>query len=91
MSTELESPFAAEPESTGGSWLCAVTTAEAGLGEATDDLHHEGIGSMVGDVLKTIGGVASGAVDAIARSLGSLASSTGLTSWSVWRSRTATT
>jgi hypothetical protein len=78
MSTELESPFAAEPESpfaaepesTGGSWLRAVTAPEAGFGEATDGPHHEDIGSIVGDVIRTVGGVATGAVDAIARSLG---------------------
>jgi hypothetical protein len=67
---EPEWPFAVEPESTGGSWLRAVTTAEAGFGEATDGLHHQDIGSVVGDVVRTVGGVASGAVDALARSLG---------------------
>ena len=90
LAVEPEWPFAVEPESTGGSWLRAVTTAEAGFGEATDGLHHQDIGSVVGDVVRTVGGVASGAVDALARSLGSMASSTGLSSWSSWRPRTAT-
>jgi hypothetical protein len=70
FAVEPESAFAVEPESTGGGWLRAVTTAEAGFGEATDGLHHQDIGSMVGDVLRTLGGVGSGAVDALARSLG---------------------
>ena len=60
-------PGAAEPESIGGGWRRAVTAAEAGFGEATDGFQGEGIGSIIGDAVRTVGGVAAGAVDVLAR------------------------
>ena len=60
-------PGAGQPEPTGGSWLRAMTAAEAGFGEGADGPHGGGIGSIIGDVVKTVGGVATGAVDVLAR------------------------
>jgi GH25 family lysozyme M1 (1,4-beta-N-acetylmuramidase) len=54
---------AVEPDSPGGSWLRAVTAAKAGFGEASDTLPGEGIG----DVVKAVGDVATGAVDVLTR------------------------